>query len=78
MFTEYYNQLTETHKGILLMLVGVIILGYQQNWAFLEGLREIIRACMLILSIALIGYGFYKLEGHKKIMNFFEGLGKKG
>lgn len=72
MFTEYYNQLTETHKGIVLMVAGFLLLSYHQGWFFLEGLRELINLGLLVLSLGLIGYGFYKLEGHKKILELFD------
>jgi hypothetical protein len=68
MFSEYYDQLTETHKGILLMVSGLLLLGYQQRWAFLDGLRSIIDLGVFVLAVGLLGYGFYKLDGYKKIM----------
>jgi hypothetical protein len=72
MLTKYYDQLTETHKGILLMVIGFLMLAYQQGWFFLEGLREMINLSFMLLSFACIGYGFYKLEGHKKILALLE------
>lgn len=68
MFTEYYDELTNTHKGIVLMIFGFLLLAYQQEWFFLQGLKEIINLALLILSIACIGYGFYKLDGPHKIL----------
>lgn len=68
MLTKYFNQLTDTHKGILLMLAGLLLLAYHQGWAFLDGLRSIIDLGVLLLSLGLIAYGFYKLDGYNKIM----------
>lgn len=68
MLTKYYNQLTETHKGILLMFSGFLLLAYQQGWMFLEGLRSIVNLGIFLMALGLIGYGFYKLDGYNKFM----------
>lgn len=71
MFTEYYDQLTETHKGILLMLAGLLLLAYKLGFVFLEGLNSIISLAVYAIAISLMVYGFYKLDGPKKIKAFF-------
>jgi len=68
MLMEYYNQLTETHKAILLMFAGFILLAYQQGWAFLDGLRGIINLGIFVMAIVMIVYGFMKFDGPNKIM----------
>jgi len=68
MLMDYYNELTEMHKGILLMLVGLLLLAYQQDWAFLNGLHSIIDLAIFVLAIAVIVLGFMKIDGPKKVM----------
>lgn len=69
MITDYYNKLSKTHQGILLMAAGFLLLSYHQGWFFLEGLRELINLALLALSLAAIAYGFYKLDGPTKILH---------
>lgn len=68
MFMEYYNQLSKEHKAILLMVTGLILLAYQQEWSFLSGLRSIINLGIFILAIVMIVYGFMMFDGPQKVM----------
>lgn len=68
MFMEYYNQLTKSHKAILLMITGLILLAYQQDWKFLYGLRSIIDFVIFIIAIVMLVYGFMMFDGPKKVM----------
>lgn len=68
MFMEYYNQLTKEHKAILLMVTGLILLAYQQEWSFLSGLRSIINLGIFIIAIVMIVYGFMMFDGPQKVM----------
>lgn len=68
MLMDYYNQLTKTHKAILLMITGLILLAYQQDWRFLCGLRSIIDFVIFIIAMVMIVYGFMMFDGPKKIM----------
>jgi hypothetical protein len=64
---DYYNGLTKTHKAILLMVTGFILLAYQQDWKFLEGLHTIINFGIFIIAIAMIVYGFIMFGGPDKM-----------
>jgi hypothetical protein len=72
MFMEYYNQLTKSHKAILLMITGLILLAYQQDWKFLYGLRSIIDFTIFVIGIVMIVYGFMMFDGPKKIMSLIK------
>ncbi len=72
MFMEYYNQLTKSHKAILLMITGLILLAYQQDWKFLYGLRSIIDFTIFVIGIVMIVYGFMMFDGPKKIMSLMK------
>jgi hypothetical protein len=69
---EYYNQLTKSHKAILLMITGLILLAYQQDWKFLYGLRSIIDFTIFVIGIVMIVYGFMMFDGPKKIMSLMK------
>jgi len=72
MFMEYYNQLSKSHKAILLMITGLILLAYQQDWKFLYGLRSIIDFTIFVIGIVMIVYGFMMFDGPKKIMSLMK------
>ena len=72
MFMEYYNQLTKSHKAILLMITGLILLAYQQDWKFLYGLRSIIDFTIFVIGIVMIVYGFMMFDGPKKILSLMK------
>jgi hypothetical protein len=68
MLMDYYNQLTKQHKAILLMITGLILLAYQQDWKFLYGLRNIIDFVIFVIAIIMLVYGFMMFDGPKKVM----------
>ena len=68
MLMDYYNQLTTCHKAILLMVSGLILLAYQQDWKFLAGLHSVINFLIFVIAIVMIVYGFIMFDGPNKIM----------
>lgn len=68
MFMQYYDRLNQTQQAIFLLVVGFLLLAFQQQWFFLGGLRAVIDWGLLLLALICIGYGFHKLEWDKKIL----------
>ncbi len=67
-FRKYLDQLSDTNKGVLLLLAGFLLLSFQLHWSFLEGLRAIISFGISIFALICIACGIQKLGAYEKLM----------
>lgn len=62
-------RLSETQKGLLYMLLGILILLYAFNF-----FQKWLSTFVILAGFALVFYGFIKIDGVRKIQSLF---GKK-